>query len=250
MKIFVMDKYSIFTFVLIAVLAVVALPLSIENVLEATTSPKILPIYSVERSDNKVALTFNCAWEDGDIDSILATLKNHNCKCTFFLVGTWAQKYPEAVKKIHADGHELASHSYNHTMYTQLSDAEIVADMDKCDSAIKEVIDKELKLVRVPSGDYNNSVVNTVRQSGRECIQWDVDSLDWKGLSEAQMPKRIMSRVKSGSIILMHTGAKNAAAALENIINNLEEKGFTFSTVGNLIFPSSDKIDHTGRQLQ
>ena len=58
-----------------------------------------IPIYSVERCDNKIALTFDCAWNDDDIDSILDTLDKYNCKATFFVVGDWAEKYSESLRK-------------------------------------------------------------------------------------------------------------------------------------------------------
>lgn len=72
-----------------------------------TTSEKLLPIYSVETTENKVAFTMNCAWNADDIDSILKTLDDNNVKITFFMVGDWMDKFPEAVKKISDAGHEI-----------------------------------------------------------------------------------------------------------------------------------------------
>lgn len=73
----------------------------------ATTSEKLLPIYNVETTENKVAFTMNCAWNADDIDSILKTLDDNNVKITFFMVGDWMDKFPEAVKKISDAGHEI-----------------------------------------------------------------------------------------------------------------------------------------------
>ncbi len=73
----------------------------------SNTSTKLLPIYNVETKENKVALTMNCAWNADDIDEILTILKNNNVKITFFIVGDWIQKYPDSVKKIYEEGHEI-----------------------------------------------------------------------------------------------------------------------------------------------
>ena len=73
----------------------------------SATSSKLLPIYNVETIEKKVAFTMNCAWNADDIDSILKTLEQNNVKITFFMVGDWMEKYPEAVKKIYETGHEI-----------------------------------------------------------------------------------------------------------------------------------------------
>ena len=78
-----------------------------------------IPIYSVERADNKIALTFDCAWNDDDVDSILDTLDEYGCKATFFVTGDWAEKYGDSLEKICQRGHEIGNHSYNHADYTK-----------------------------------------------------------------------------------------------------------------------------------
>ena len=86
-----------------------------------SSTVKELPIYNVETTDKKVALTMNCAWNANDIDSILKTLKENNIKITFFMVGNWVDKYPEAVKKIADEGHEIGNHSNTHPHVNNLS---------------------------------------------------------------------------------------------------------------------------------
>lgn len=70
-------------------------------------STKLLPIYNVDTKENKVALTMNCAWNADDIDAILKILKDNNVKITFFIVGDWMDKYPDSVKRIYDEGHEI-----------------------------------------------------------------------------------------------------------------------------------------------
>ncbi len=247
MKIFVVDKYAVITAVLILALVAAAVPVT-HMALETSASQKPLPIYSVERPDKKISVTFDCAWGADDVDAIIAALKEHNCKATFFVLGSWAEKYPDAVKKLSDAGHEIAGHSYDHTYYTRLSPEEILSDMEKCDLAIEKAAGKRSDLFRVPAGDYNDSVINTVMGSGRFCIQWDADSLDYRDLSESEMEERIMSKVGGGSIILFHVGTKNTASALSPILTRLEKEGYGFCPVGELIYRDSYSIDHTGRQ--
>ena len=82
------------------------------------------------------------------------------------------------------------------------------------------------------------------------CIQWDADSLDWKGLDGAQMTARLLPKVKSGSILLFHNDTAHTAEALDGILTALREKGFTFSTVGKLIYKNNYIVDPTGLQIK
>lgn len=79
-----------------------------ENTVETSSNTqKLLPIYKVKTDEKKVALTMNCAWNADDVDKILEVLKQNNVKITFFMVGDWVDKYPDAVKKISEAGQEM-----------------------------------------------------------------------------------------------------------------------------------------------
>lgn len=208
-----------------------------------------IPIYSVERSDNKIALTFDCAWGDEDMDAILDTLDKYEAKATFFVLGTWAEKYPDAVRKIKEHGHELGNHSYNHADYTKLSADKILSDLDKCDSAIEAVTGEKPYLMRAPSGGYNDTVVRTAEGSGRLYIQWSVDGIDYGDAEPQAIYDRSVSHTEAGDIILLHTGTQSTANVLPKILEALECK-YEFSTVSELIYRENYKIDNTGRQFQ
>lgn len=208
-----------------------------------------IPIYSVERSDNKIALTFDCAWGDEDMDAILDTLDKYEAKATFFVLGTWAEKYPDAVRKIKEHGHELGNHSYNHADYTKLSADKILSDLDKCDSAIEAVTGEKPYLMRAPSGGYNDTVVKTAEGSGRWYIQWSVDGIDYGDAEPQAIYDRSVSHTEAGDIILLHTGTQSTANVLPKILEALECK-YEFSTVSELIYRENYKIDNTGRQFQ
>lgn len=250
MKVFVTDKYRILTFIVICALIGITSTFIKNKSVPTEGNIKRLPIYSVQRDDTKIAITFDCAWGADDVDDILETLKKHNCKATFFVLGTWAEKYPEAVKKICADGHEIGNHSYNHAYYTKLTKEEQQADMKKGEQAIEKVTGKAPVLFRAPSGDYNNDVIEMCGESGKICIQWDVDSLDWKGLNTTQMNERIMEKTKSGSVLLFHNDTDYTAKSLDTILTSLSGKGFQYATVSELIYKDNYMIDHTGKQVK
>lgn len=213
----------------------------------AVTARK-LPIYSVDTPEAKVALGINCAWDDSDLNDILQTLSDKNVKVTFFLVGSFCRHYPQAVQKISAAGHELGSHSNTHPDMTKLTREEIQKQLDDSRSVIEQACGERVTLFRPPSGAYNDLVVGTARELGWEVIQWDNDTLDWKGVPAADLVANGAKKLQNGSIILLHAGAKHTAEALPALIDAVEEKGYTFCPVGDLILPAPYTIDHTGRQ--
>lgn len=250
MKIFVTDKYRILTFFLICALVGLSTLFSAEKSGEVSSPEKLLPIYCTERDDNKISITFDCAQGADDIDLIIRTLEKHNCKATFFVLGTWAASHPDALKALVDQGHEIGNHSYNHAYYTTLTKEEMLADMQKCADALKSAGAPKPTLFRAPSGDYNNSVIEACRCNDTLCIQWSVDSLDWRNLNCEQMSERIIPKTKSGDILLFHNDTAHTAKSLDKILTALEKNGFTFLKVSDLIYKDNYTIDHTGRQIK
>ena len=207
-----------------------------------------IPIYSVERPDKKIALTFDCAWGDEDIDAILTTLERYNCRATFFVTGEWAERCGDALKKIHDAGHEIGNHSYNHADYTKLSAQDITADLDKADAVIEGVTGEKPSLARAPSGGYNNTVITAIEDSGRLCIQWSVDGIDYGDADAQSIYDRCVKNTREGDIILLHNGTKNTANVLPKILEALE-CGFEFSSVSDLIYHENYTVDAAGRQF-
>ena len=207
-----------------------------------------LPVYSVEREDNKIAITFDCAWGDEYTGQLLAALEAANVRATFFTVQFWAEKYPDHLKEIAAAGHEIGTHSATHSYMSRLSEAEIRAELTSSAAAITAATGEEVTLFRPPYGDYDDLLVDTAADMGMLTIQWDVDSLDWKDLSAQEIAQRIVSQAKSGSIILCHNNGLHTAEALPIVLDALHAKGFEFVPVGELVYRENFTIDRTGRQ--
>ena len=209
-----------------------------------------LPIYRVETSDKKVAISFDCAWGVDYTDKLLEIMQENDVKCTFFAVEFWTNKYPEYIKKIDAYGHEIGTHSATHPYMSKLSSENIIKELSSSSKAIQDITGKKVELFRAPYGDYNDRLIQTARSLNLYTIQWDVDSLDWKELSATEICKRVVSRVKAGSIVLFHNQGLHTAEALPMIIKELKAKSFEFVPIGNLIYKDNYKMSADGTQIQ
>lgn len=213
-------------------------------------SAKKLPIYCVDTDEKKVALSFDAAWGNEDTANILEILKKHNIHVTFFMTGEWVRKFPDDVKAIAAAGHDLGNHSENHKQMSKLSAEQCKTELQKAHDRVKELTGIDMTLFRPPYGDYNNTLVQTVNDIGYHCIQWDVDSLDWKDYGVDSIIRTVVNHkhLGNGSIILMHNGAKYTPQALEAVISGLQEKGYTIVPISELIYKENYEMDHEGRQ--
>ena len=187
---------------------------------DASASQRQLPIYCVQRDQKLASVSFDAAWGNEDTQQLIDILDRYQVKATFFVVGDWADKYPESVKALHDAGHEVMNHSNTHAHYPQLSVEEIVADLNACNDKIEAITGVRPTLVRLPYGDYDDNAVRAVRSTGMEPIQWDVDSLDWKDYGADAIVSKVVDHphLGNGSIILMHNGATYTKDALEQVI--------------------------------
>lgn len=234
-------------FLVCLIMAVFILP---SAALSVSAEVKDLPIYSVDSPDKTVAITFDCAWGSDDIPAILDTLEKENVKASFFIVGQWAEKFPDKVRMIAAAGHDVANHSYSHLRMGAVGKDRIKDELNKCGEILGKLANTKVDLFRPPYGDYSNSVVSAARELGYYTIQWDVDSLDWKpDISKQEVMNRVTTRVKNGSIILFHNDTAHTAAILPDIISVLKKEGYGFLPVSKLILRENFIVNFEGRQM-
>jgi len=214
----------------------------------AAATSRQLPIYCVQRDQKMLSISFDAAWGNEDTQQLIDIMGQYNIKATFFVVGDWVDRYPESVKALHDAGHEIMNHSNTHAHLPQLSAQQIIDDLNACNDKIEAVTGVRPTLIRLPYGDYDDNSIRTIRSMGMEPIQWDVDSLDWKDLSAADITKRVTSKVCPGSIVLFHNAAKHTPEALPGIIECLLQEGYTFVPISQIILTGDYTIDHTGRQ--
>lgn len=221
-----------------------------QKVIETSASIKKLPIYNVQTDEKKIAITMNCAWNADDIDSILQTLEKHKVHITFFMVGEWVDKYGDSVKKIDEKGHEIANHSNTHPHVNKLSLEKNIAEIEENSKKIEKITGKKTTLYRGPYGEYNDTVIQAAEAQNHKTIQWNIDTLDYSGLTGSEMWKRIENKLEKGSIILMHNGTKHTADSLDSILTNIEKRGYKIVTVSDLIYKENYKINVNGTQIK
>ena len=217
------------------------------GIITTSASSRKLPIYSVQRDDMCVSLTFDAAWGNEDTQQLIDILGKYGVKATFFVVGDWVSKYPESVKALSDAGHEIMTHSDDHAHFSQLSSEKIKENIKNSCDKIEKVTGIRPQLFRCPYGEYDDHVIQTLTDMGMKTIQWDVDSLDWKDLTADEIFQRVTSKTQAGSIILFHNAAKNTPEALPSIIENLIGNGYRLVPVGELLLSGDYEIDHTGR---
>ncbi len=213
---------------------------------------KILPIYSVNTKEKEVAITFDVAWGDEDLEEVLNILDENEVKATFFIVGDWAKEFPQHVKTIYEKGHDVANHSDRHPHVTKLTSEEIKKDIMDAHDRIKEIIGIDMDLYRAPYGEYNDDVVLAAKDCGYYTIQWDVDSLDWKNYGKQALIDKVLKHknLTHGSIILLHTGTDYTKDALDELIKGIKTKGYEIIPVSKLLIREEYTCDHTGRQYK
>lgn len=213
------------------------------------TGERLLPVYSVETDEKVVAISFDAAWGNEFTDDILNILDEYDARATFFLVGFWIDEYPEDVRAIAERGNEIGSHSATHPDLTTCSREQIERELDETTEKIKETAGVVPVLFRAPYGAYDNNLINIAEEKGYQVIQWDVDSLDWKDISEEQIVERVVRNVRNGSIVLFHNNAQYVSCYLPRILQKLTDDGYKVVAVGDLVLKENYYIDHTGRQF-
>lgn len=207
-----------------------------------------LPIYSVEREDNKVAISFDAAWGTEYTKDILDILDNYGVKTTFFVVKFWVEENPEAAREIVNRGHEIGNHSATHPEMGNLSAAKIEEEIMSTHNVIKDITGYEPVLFRPPFGHYSESMLKTITGLGYYTIQWDVDSLDWKERGVEDIVLRVTQKSGPGSIVLFHNNARYITQALPYILEDFRARGLEIVPISQLIHFEDYIIDHQGRQ--
>lgn len=242
----------------IVLLVVMTLTVTLQPMIEKNISVsnsyngRELPIYCVDTDEKVVALSFDAAWGNEDTDEILDILAKHNVNVTFFMTGGWVENYPEDVKAIAAAGHDLGNHGENHKHMSQLSKNECKDEIMKVHEKVKELTGIEMTLFRPPFGDYNDTLIKTTSEVNYYCIQWDVDSLDWKDYGADSIVKTVINHkhLGNGSIILCHNGAKYTKDALDKMITELQNEGYKIVPISQLIYTGDYYLNHEGRQFE
>lgn len=251
----------IFRRVLVAALLI---PLLVMSQPWTSSAASVWTIRQFDTTDKVMALTFDAGSDRGYAEQILNTLAQKGVKADFGMTGVWAQRNPDLVKRIVADGHHLMNHSWDHPSFTgystgaaPLTAAQIADQLKRTEDLVRQQTGVELKpYFRPPYGDYNDAVLRTLEANGYTInVMWTIDTLGWQGLTASQINQRVFDGAKPGAIVLMHVGAASQDAnALPAMIDGLRARGYRFATVKQYVdgtIPLAQRyFPQTGKTVQ
>lgn len=216
----------------------IALGLCLTFALPAGAQGNIVYQYASKGEKARICLTFDDGPHPRYTPIILDILAEYGVPATFFSVGVNAETYPELMKRIVREGHEVANHTYNHCHVAKLNTADLKKDMLMCSDTIERVTGKRPVLFRPPEGVCSRDVETICREEHMTIVLWSVDTRDWAHTPQNEIYKNVKKNTKNGSIILMHDFiGKNSPTpdALRRIIPMLQELGYEFVTVSQLL---------------
>lgn len=193
-------------------------------------------IRKVPTTHKVVAMTFDDGPHYRTTPEILAVLKEKQVKATFFTLGSNAEKHPELLAKVQADGHEIGTHAYSHKLLTRMKLTECEQELDKAEQILGTIGIKPV-LFRPPGGAWNDGVIKAARDRGYDVILWSIDTRDWARPSVDHVVQEVFKNIKPGSIILFHDGEDSLPTpqAIRIIIDGLRLQGYQMVTVGELL---------------
>ena len=181
-----------------------------------------------------VYLTFDDGPTPAYTPPILALLARYQARATFFVIGRNAAAYPELVRQEHAAGHGVGNHTWNHRRLTDLEGGRLGAEVDATSAVIGRATGAPVRCLRPPYATVDGASADRARARGLRLVLWDVDSNDWRRPGAAAIAGRVLGRVRSGDVVLLHDGGGNrtqTVAALEQVLASLSARGFRFSAL-------------------
>lgn len=183
-----------------------------------------------------IAMTFDDGPHAENTPRLLDMLKQRGIKATFFVVGQCAAEYPQIMKRIVDEGHEVANHSWSHPQLTRMGEGGVTDQLQRTHDVIQQTTGVSTKLLRPPFGAFTANQRNwAAHKWGYKIILWDVDPLDWKYRNAEHVKSEILKHTVDGSIILSHDIHKTTIDAMPGTLDGLAAKGFKFVTVSELL---------------
>ncbi|WP_312517703.1 polysaccharide deacetylase family protein [Anaerospora sp.] len=192
------------------------------------------PISQGNTNNPKIAFACNVFWGEEFLPDMLNTLDKENSKITFFIGGSWAKRYPDLLKDIASRGHELGNHTYSHPHPNNLTKQQNQEQITRTEVLVHETTNIKTTLYAPPYGEYNDNVLAAAADLGYTTIMWSIDTIDWQRPPVEVLKNRVLKKIHNGAIILMHP-TDPTAKALPELIKELKAKGYTITTVSDIL---------------
>lgn len=190
---------------------------------------------------NRIAFTFDGGAGRGYVEEILAILDDNEVPATFFLTGTWIDQFPDAVEAIHDRGFNLGNHTLTHPHLTELSDEEVVEEIQAVEDRIQDLLGVSTRpFFRPPYGERDGRILELLQEEGYVSMYWTIDSLDWQVESTPEsVRERVMDRLEDGAIVLFHLASESSHLVLDELIKEISGRGYRFVALEDFLPPSS-----------
>ncbi|MGE5381341.1 MAG: polysaccharide deacetylase family protein [Methylocystaceae bacterium] len=235
--------------VIIAILLLLVLLTAAAYILLTPPDQPVVNIISeVAITDRCVAITFDDGPDPVYTPMMLDLLEENQVKATFFLIGLHSEWYPELVKRINKEGHEIGNHSYYHKNYSIKSPGYVAGDMQRTNELLTKITGVRPCLLRPPFGRYNDKTVEIAKEQQLQVVCWSINSLDWQRPAAYVMERQVRRHLGPGQIILFHDGGgrrKETVRAVANFIKTAQDEGYRFLTVSEMIkYQNSSSSNH------
>ena len=195
------------------------------------------------REGKFVALTFDDGPSGHFTADLLEGLEERGVKATFFLCGYRVEQFPTLTGRIAEAGHEIGTHSDAHKFFSEMSPGELCRDLTSSVEKLRQATGRAPTLLRPPGGIYDRKILSQTTCADLPIILWSVDPDDWCCSNSGTIAKRVLSKVKDGDIILLHDMSDSSVRAALEIVDRLQEQGYTFLTVSGLAAQSGRELE-------
>ena len=215
------------------------------------TNPAVMlpPFYSATVATPHIALTFDDGPHGTLTPRLLDLLAERNVKATFYVIGRNVEAHPDIARRIVAEGHEIANHTWSHPALSGLGAPRIAEELRRTHETVLDVAGVRMTNLRPPYGAFNDRVRQVAFEGhGYDTIMWSVDPLDWKHRNSARVTRELVEGAAPGAVLLCHDIHKTTVAAIAPAVDQLQARQFRFVTVAELMgMDESGRLDSNQR---
>ena len=195
--------------------------------------------YLGDTREKVLYLTFDAGYENGCTEQVLDTLKKHQVRAAFFLVGNYIERNADLVRRMVEEGHIVGNHTMHHYDMSKLSQKETFSrELTDLEALFRQTTGKELpKFYRPPQGVYSQENLKMAKELGYKTVFWSLAYVDWlndKQPTREEAFRKLLPRTHNGAVVLLHSTSKTNAEILDDLLTQWENLGYRFGTLEEL----------------
>ena len=185
-----------------------------------------------------IYLTFDAGYENGATEKILDTLKKHEVKAAFFLVGNYIEKNADLVRRMVEEGHIVGNHTMHHPDMSKMGKEEFSKELADLEQLFFDTTGKQMpKYYRPPQGIYSEENLKMAKELGYKTVFWSLAYMDWdndRQPTREQAFQKLLPRIHNGAVVLLHSTSQTNGEILDELLTKWKEMGYSFGTIDAL----------------